>query len=316
MKLSLLWKHSRPRFWHYLYGPMIVWWAYYFKLNLSDIWYNGLVWYTVIFFFVVFMLYFTFPANLFVYWVNDYADGDTDKFNQKKQWYEGILKKEKAFLLNVFLIQIAYWLIVALVYFMGFILYQKIFSFSDLVQYFSDFWYVFFRSIFLVVLPFILLSWLYSMEPVRFKKRIFIDGLSNVLYIITPTLLIWLMQWYSSFWDISSTFWMWFGAAWLWCIAMHCFSAIPDIDADKKAWLNTTAIFLWKKNALVYCLLLYLVSWILAAQVIWIYWYIFWLVYFVMVLLSFTYDIFKIYKIFPYINFVIWFCLSLIIYFI
>jgi 4-hydroxybenzoate polyprenyltransferase len=41
--------------------------------------------YAAIFFFLAFALYFTFPANLFVYGVNDFADYDTDKFNSKKQ---------------------------------------------------------------------------------------------------------------------------------------------------------------------------------------------------------------------------------------
>ncbi len=271
--------------------------------------------YAAVLFFVAFALYFTFPANLFVYWINDYADWDTDKFNDKKQWYEGILKKEKNFLLNVFLIQIFYRVLVALVYFIGFILYQDISSFDALIQDIYDFWNIFIRSVLLVLLPFGILSWLYSAEPIRFKKRIFIDGISNVLYIITPTILIWLMQWYSSFGDITPAFWMWFGAAWLWCIAMHCFSAIPDIQADKQAWLKTTAIYLWKNKALWYCIWLYAVSWILASQVIGFWWLVFALVYCGMVLSAFKYDIFKIYKMFPYLNFVIWFSLCLIIYF-
>jgi 4-hydroxybenzoate polyprenyltransferase len=316
MKLSVLWKHSRPRFWHYLYGPMLVWWAYYFKVNIPDIWYDWFVFYAAVFFFIAFILYFTFPANLFVYWINDYADWDTDKFNDKKQGYEGILKKEKNFLLNVFLIQIFYRFILAVLYFIWFIIYQNIFGFDSIIQYLYDFWNIFIRSVLLVVLPFGILSWFYSVEPIRFKKRIFIDGISNVLYIITPTILIGLMQWYSSFGDITPAFWMWFGAAWFWCIAMHCFSAIPDIDADKKAWLNTTAIFLWKKWSLIYCAILYLLAGIMSYFVIGILWIVLWLIYFVVVMLGFEYDIFTIYKRFPYVNFVIWWLLCFAVYFI
>lgn len=316
MKLSVLWKHSRPRFWHYLYGPMLIWWAYYFKVNMPDIWYSWFVFYAAIFFFVAFMLYFTFPANLFVYWVNDYADWDTDKFNDKKQWYEGILKKEKNFLLNVFLIQVFYWLIIAVLYFIGFTLYQNTFNFDIIIGHLYDFGNIFIRSVLLVLLPFGILSWLYSAEPIRFKKRIFIDGISNVLYIITPTILIWIMQWYNSFGDITTNFWMWFGASWLWCIAMHCFSAIPDIEADKKAWLHTTAIFLWKQWALIYCAILYLLAGIMSYYVIGILWVILWLIYFVVVILGFKYDIFRIYKRFPYVNFVIWWLLCFAVYFI
>lgn len=319
MKLSTLFQHSRPRFWHYLYGPMMIWWAYYFSSN-SDVftqtWWS--MWFLIfafIFFFLSFVVYFTFPANLFVYWVNDFADYDTDKFNTKKQWYEKVLQTRKSFLFIVFAVQIGYWLLMALLYFFVFLLSAKISHFTEILSYLSDFSLIFLRIFVLVLLPFLLLSWLYSFEPIRFKKRIFLDGISNVLYIITPTILIWLMQWYTSFQDISPLFWMWFAAAWLWCIAMHCFSAIPDIASDAKAGLKTTAIFLWKQWSLLYCIALYALAWILAAQVIGPVWYILWLIYCIMVFLWFYYDLFKIYKRFPYINFFIGWFLCFRIYF-
>lgn len=39
--------------------------------------------------------YFLFSANLFVYGVNDIADGDTDKHNIKKQGYEDALQENQ-----------------------------------------------------------------------------------------------------------------------------------------------------------------------------------------------------------------------------
>jgi len=301
MKLSLFFDHSRPRFWHYLYGPIIVLWAY--ILSLYSNWYFdnwfGSQWFIFwIVLFVSFLLYFTFPGNFFVYGVNDYADTDTDKFNQKKQWYEKKLINKKNILKSIFTVQIVYWIAVFIILALISFLYKN-FDYYKSVLY-----------ILIALFPFLILSWWYSIEPIRFKKRVFVDGVSNILYIISPSILIFILDWW-----FSTNFLFWFLAWWFWVIAMHCFSAIPDIDSDKQAWLKTTAIFLGKKNSLLYCILLYAVSWILASQVIGLWWSLFGLIYCIMVLSAFEYNIFKIYKIFPYINFVIWFVLCLVIYF-
>lgn len=297
-----MFQHSRPRFWHYLYGPVLILWAYILSLYSDGYfsnWFNlQWLWFWIITF-VSFLLYFLFPGNFFVYGVNDYADWDTDKFNEKKQWYEKILTDKKSILKNIFLIQILYWIVVFLIVFLISFLYQDL-DYYRFILYFL-----------IALIPFLLLSWCYSLEPIRFKRRIFWDGISNILYIISPAVLILILDWW-----ISINFMYWFFAWWFWVIAMHCFSAIPDIDADKKAWLKTTAIYLWKNKSLLYCVLLYAVSWILASQVIGFWWSIFALIYCVMVLSAFRYNIFKVYKFFPYINFVIWFVLCLIIYFI
>lgn len=49
-------------------------------------------------------------------------------------------------------------------------------------------------------------------------------------------------------------------ASWFWVIAMHCYSAIPDIQPDRQAGLNTTAVYLGKNKSLIYCAILYLLS--------------------------------------------------------
>jgi 4-hydroxybenzoate polyprenyltransferase len=48
-------------------------------------------------------------------------------------------------------------------------------------------------------------------------------------------------------------------ATFCWAGAMHLFSAIPDIDADTKAKLNTTAIYLGRDYSLIACFLLWVV---------------------------------------------------------
>ena len=74
---------SRPRFWHYLIGPRLI--GYTASLShLGDFGQQRWFW--------VFLVYFSFPANLLVYGVNDISDGDTDQHNPKKKGYESMLQ--------------------------------------------------------------------------------------------------------------------------------------------------------------------------------------------------------------------------------
>jgi len=50
---------------------------------------------------------------------------------------------------------------------------------------------------------------------------------------------------------------------WLWAMAMHTFSAIPDVDPDRRAGIRTTATVLGHRYAVAYCGLV----WLLAAGV-------------------------------------------------
>jgi 4-hydroxybenzoate polyprenyltransferase len=52
--------------------------------------------------------------------------------------------------------------------------------------------------------------------------------------------------------------------AWLWTMAMHTFSAIPDLDPDRRAGIRTTATVLGRSGALLYSG----ACWLLAAAVI------------------------------------------------
>ena len=70
-------KVSRPRFWIYIIGPVLLVLASF--LNISkDL--------------LLLILYLTYPANLLIYGVNDIADRDTDALNIKKGSYEHLLQ--------------------------------------------------------------------------------------------------------------------------------------------------------------------------------------------------------------------------------
>ena len=101
-----------------------------------------------------------------------------------------------------------------------------------------------------------------------------------------------------------------FFAALLRCMAMHCYSAIPDIEPDRKAWLTTTAVYLGKQNSLIYCAVLYALSAFLSFPTLWWFSIVGWIIYIsVMILSMVKKDLFALYKLFPYINLIIWFLL-------
>lgn len=176
--------------------------------------------------FILSFLYFLIPANIFIYGVNDYFDKDTDKFNQKKGQQEFKLRNLDT--------RLVFNLILA----------------SSL-----------FGAIFLILTPshtskitfilFIFLSYFYSAQPLRFKSKPFIDSLSNILYFLPG--IIGYAQVSSALPPMSLLI-----AFLCWTTAMHLFSAIPDIKADTKAGLKTTAIVLGVNKSLILCLLLWL----------------------------------------------------------
>jgi len=211
--LNLAYRVSRFRFWFYITGPYTVGCIYgasrYLDLlNLR---------------FFVYFFYFLFPANVFLYGVNDYWDMETDLLNPKKDGREHRISEEEKKRLAVILQAITV-LSIVLIPFMQ--------SMGE-------------RIIFIL---FLFLSHQYSAKPLRFKEKPILDSASNVLYILPgvfayywitgrlPPLLILL-------------------AGFLHTYAMHIFSAIPDIEYDEETGITTTAVLLGRKASLIICLL-------------------------------------------------------------
>ena len=145
----------------------------------------------------------------------------------------------------------------------------------------------------------------YSAAPIRAKSKPFIDGLFNILYIIP-----WIMTYIAFGWAWTSIQRAAVAAARLRCVAMHTFSAIPDIEPDKKASLTTTAVFFWEKDTLLYCWGI----WLRAAWLAWSalpalkpFFYPAAWVYLVMLALCLHYPVIKVYKWFPVVNWIIGF---------
>jgi lycopene elongase/hydratase (dihydrobisanhydrobacterioruberin-forming) len=261
---------SRPRFWFYLFGPFIVGLAAaynQFDFTLVEI-------PTII----IAGLFFLFPANLFIYGVNDLFDYETDKHNPKKKAYETLISPEN----RKFFIKVLSMVMIPFVAVLSYLFIRN----DSYVAVWSLVLFLFFGTG-------------YSMPPIRAKTKPFFDSFFNILYVF-PGLVgyaIMINAWPSAQIIIAATAWV---------MAMHAFSAIPDISADKKAKISTIATVLGKNQTILFCTALYLTAALLTYSYIGYFAIISGFVYAVMMLSAYLAktkeDLFSIYKLFPYVN--------------
>ena len=267
--LLIILKISRPRFWLYTAGPFWVG-----AIAGSSSW--QVILQPLL---LLQLVYFVLPANIMLYGVNDLFDSETDRLNKKKKEREHLLKTEQIFFLA---------LLVGASTVMGLLL-------AFVSPQASRHWW----------LAFLVLSWLYSAAPIRFKSRPFLDFLSNILYVAPAGISYSYMTGHNLPLVVLLT-------AWLWVCAMHLFSAIPDIQADRKAEIKTTAVVLGKNYSLLlcflfwtsFCLIVFYQQWFWPAS-------LFCIIYPGLIIYSWfrPSKIEKIYWLFPYINGLIGFCL-------
>ncbi len=283
---------SRPRFWIYLFGPFLL------GLTASDAFSSlahfgsdlgksalalgytpcpfSCFWFPAIAL-VLLALYFTFPANVLVYGINDLFDYETDRHNPKKSTYETLVtpQERKHLVTAIILSQLPFvpafvivglfwpWAIVALVGFLFF-------------------------GVF------------YSAPPIRAKTKPMLDSFFNVLYVF-PGVFAFLI--YN---DPKNFQLPLFLSASLWCMAMHAYSAVPDIKSDTDAGLKTIATTLGKKRTIWLCICLYAGAALLAASTLTWLAYLIGIIYLVLMALSLRtkseHDFFLYYKLFPWIN--------------
>lgn len=209
--LLVLVKITRPRFWAYTAGPYLL--GYTAGLRPDP---NLLV-----IGFWLGLLYFLFPANLYLYGINDWFDGDTDAFNdEKKENQEHRLTDQERPTLT-------YWLIGVMA--------LNLVIFVLLPNGLARGWFA----------VFVILSTVYSAPPIRLKARAFLDSYSNVLYVIPGFLA------YAITTETLPTPLMMIGVG-LWAAGMHAFSALPDIEPDSKAGVETVAVRLGLRRGLLF----------------------------------------------------------------
>ncbi len=181
----------------------------------------------------LFAIYFLFPANLLIYGINDIFDYDTDKLNAKKTGYEILVATDRHKHLAVWIA------ILNLPFLIAAIIWAPI----TLVS----------------LAGFIFFSVFYSAPPIRAKARPFVDAAFNILYIFPGAFAYQVLS--GSFPPIALMI-----AAGCWTAAMHAYSAIPDIEADREARLSTIATFCGPYGTLTICGLLYAAAAVLSFQ--------------------------------------------------
>ncbi len=261
--LAFILKVSRPRFWVYLLGPYLV--GLVAAIATRE---ELLNWH-----FALFALYFTLPANLLVYGVNDICDYETDKLNPKKADYEALVTPERrtTVLLAILLTNLP---------FVAGLIYVPLVAINSLIA-------------------FLLLSIFYSAWPIRAKAKPFLDSAFNILYIM-PGIFAYAM--------ITGDLppWQVIVAGGLWTAAMHAYSAVPDIEVDREAGVRTIATILGANLTVALCAVLYAASAFLAAEFLGFLALPLGFAYLVLMLASFrslkTGRIFALYRAFPMIN--------------
>ncbi|WP_440989043.1 prenyltransferase [Haloarchaeobius baliensis] len=206
---------SRPRFWFYLAGPVVVG-VTYAASGTADL----LTPLTLALF-----AYFLVPANVFLYGVNDAFDRDVDEHNPKKEEKEVRFRRDA---------------IVGVVV-----------AFAGALG--ATFLFVLPTAGVQVLLLYFFLAVEYSAPPLRFKTTPFLDSLSNGLYALPGVIA------FVAVADVLPPAAA-IAGAWLWTMAMHTFSAIPDIEPDREAGISTTATFLGERATYVYCAVVWLAA--------------------------------------------------------
>ena len=172
--------------------------------------------------------YFLLPANVLLYGINDVFDADVDAENPKKDRREARWRGDP---------------VVTGVVTLSGLLGIVTFALTP-------------RVAWPYLAGFFLLATQYSAPPLRFKTTPIADSVSNGLYILPGA---------AAYAAVSGSHppAAALAGAWLWTMGMHTFSAIPDIEPDRAAGIQTTATFLGKRRTFVYCL----ACWLAAAAV-------------------------------------------------
>ncbi|MFB6210015.1 MAG: prenyltransferase [Halobacteriales archaeon] len=219
-RLRYLLALSRPRFWLYLAGPVIV--GVTFGAREPAMLFSTPA--------VVLFLYFLVPGNVLLYGINDVFDADIDVTNPKKDEgarevrYQG----DRTVLAAITLATLIGMAVT------GYVATITVAAVPWLIGFFA-------------------LAIAYSTPPIRFKTTPLLDSLSNGLYIL-PGIAAYVTlvgQQPPLAGIIGGLFWT---------MGMHTFSAIPDIEPDRQAGIDTTATWLGERRTYAYCAVVWLAS--------------------------------------------------------
>ncbi len=285
MNLSRVIRISRPRFWIYELWPYMIG-----ILAALLAWYGPEADVDVVVLGIM-AFYFLIPANIWIYGINDIYDYETDKLNPKKlEWYEALVTPDEQKSLWKW---IMYTTIPFVLMIIAYSLPFHLLPFALI----SLFWFLFF-------------SWQYSAYPIRAKAKPIIDMIFSAGHYVMTAVFAWTL-----IAPISEINRRYVTAGMCWCMAMHLYSAIPDIQADAEAWLSTTAMLTWERGGLVLCMILYALAAALSFGWIGIISLILWTVYLIMMIWTWVriQDISQIYRYFPWVNMISGMCIFLVL---
>jgi 4-hydroxybenzoate polyprenyltransferase len=175
----------------------------------------------------IFAFYFLIPANILIYGVNDMFDYETDKLNPKKGTYEELVTPEKNRMLWV-------WIGLTNIPFLFFVPSA--------------------RETMLSFIIFLFFAFFYSAPPIRAKARPVIDSLFSAGHYVATGVFGYYLAGGIGFPVIGVI------AGVSWAVAMHAYSAVPDIQADIAAKLKTIAIIIGAKRTIYFCWFLYVLA--------------------------------------------------------
>ena len=224
---------SRPRFWLYLAGPVLVGVAY-GASAVSELFAPPAV---------ALFAYFLLPANVYLYGVNDVFDADIDAENPKKtgeQAREARFRGGGTVAAVVAVCGLA-GLALAGAFAAGALALNPNPPASATVG--AAAW----------VVAFLALGYAYSAPPFRLKTIPPLDSVSNGLYVLPGAAAYVAVAGHQP--PLLAVV-----GGWLWAMAMHTFSAIPDIEPDRRAGIRTTATVLGERRTLAYCGAVWLVA--------------------------------------------------------
>ena len=266
MKLSFkeVFLLSRPRFWMYVLGTFLVG-----MISAGNPFTHD--WFTV-FCLSAFGLFFSLPANVLIYGVNDIYDYQTDINNDKKLKYENVLAPEK---------HSSLWKIIIILV----LPFLPLFFFINLPAK-------------LALIVFLSTGVFYSANPIRAKSKPPLDILFSAVIYVSPAVVGFYLT------GNMNLEWLAVLGGLIWAFGMQTYSAVPDIGADKSARVKTLATELGEKKALWFCLFCYLISASIGYFYIGTISLFFGLIYAVIVFLSLknSQNLFKYYTYFPLIN--------------
>jgi len=222
---------------------------------------------------IIFFIYFLIPANILIYGINDIFDYETDKLNPKKVAYESLVmpQEHKSVWLYVIATTVPF-----------------IFALNP-----KNIPSIIFFAIFIFCATF------YSAWPIRAKIRPILDMIfSGSHYVATGGFAYALVTGNTP--PIFALI-----AGLVWAMAMHAYSAVPDIDADKNSGLHTVATFLHRTPTLWMCTIFYITSSIIASLYIGISAFVLLIPYLYLMIKSIRTDdekLFRLYTYFPKLN--------------